>query len=104
MISHTDFQRMVDRTNAVSQLLLSHFMASHVLLHHLTIYEGQTRANETIPLYRVFKGWMSGIKEGLKPSMRQYNEWPFSFVVDFSLGIKGEKVTEARMAKLKFKK
>lgn len=103
-MAHADFQRMVDRSNGVSQLLLSHFMASHVLLHHLAIYEGQQRENESVPLYRVFKGWMRGIKEGLKPSLRKYNAWPFSFVIKFGREISGEAEAEARMAAVKFKR
>ncbi|TID17465.1 hypothetical protein E6O75_ATG08211 [Venturia nashicola] len=98
VISHGDFQRMIDRSNGVSQLLLSHFMASHVLIHHLTIYEGLTREHESVPIYRVFKGWMRGIGEGLKPSLRKYNAWPFSFVVNFGLEKPGEADAEARMA------
>lgn len=104
LVPHADFQRLIDRNNGVSQLLLSHFMAAHVLLYHLTIAKVNTRENETIPLYKVFKGWMKGIKDGLEPSLRKYNEWPFGFVVNLGAGSIEEKIAEARMATVKFKR
>ncbi|RDI89915.1 hypothetical protein Vi05172_g159 [Venturia inaequalis] len=104
VMSHADFQRLVDQSNGVSQLLLSHFMASHVLLHHLDIFSTQQRENESVPFYRVFKGWMRGIKESLQHPMRKYNAWPFSFVVNFGRENVGEADAEARMAAVKFKR
>lgn len=80
-------------------------MAAHVLLHHLTIYEGQRRENEGAPLFRIFKGWMRGIKEGLKPSLRKYNAWPFAFVLSFGQGKDEESAhVEARMAAVKLRR
>jgi hypothetical protein len=81
MISHNDFQRLVDTNNPISQLLLSHYLAAHVLLHHISIYEITDSRSRTDPgpLYKIMMGWMHKIDAALPPDYKKYNEWPKSF-------------------------
>jgi len=79
LISHSDFQQFIDPTNKTMQLLLSHFLASHVLLRHISIYENLSR--NAIPMYRVLSNWCEKINNGLDPPLRKFGQWPMSFVL-----------------------
>src|ERR1700742_471161 len=81
-ITHNDFQRILDRTNPISLLLLSHYLAAHVLLRHISIYEvhDSRQRSDFVPLYRILLGWTDKIDTLLPTRYKPYNEWPRSFV------------------------
>jgi hypothetical protein len=84
-ISHNDFQMLIDTYNPLSQLLLSHFLAAHILLRHISVYEmvdSRTEADQS-PLYQIMLGWMHKIDAALPTEYRKYNKWPRSFVLEF---------------------
>jgi hypothetical protein len=83
MVPHADFQRIIDPENQVSQLLLSHFLAAHVLLREVTIHENLKE--DAVPMYKVFQGWMMQIQATLSPSFKKFNEWPFTYVMNFDV-------------------
>jgi hypothetical protein len=85
-MSHEDFQKLVDTSEPVSQLLLSHFLSAHILLRHVSVHEMTTfrSFNDPSPMYNVMVSWMHYIDGNLPPAYRRYNDWPRSYVLEWS--------------------
>ena len=85
-ISHDEFQKLVDIGNTVSQLLLSHFLAAHILLRHVSVHEMTTfrSLNDPTPMYNVMISWMQNIDNNLPASHLRYNDWPRRYVSEWS--------------------
>ena len=85
-ISHEDFQNLIDTSNPASQLLLSHFLAAHILLRHVSFQEMTTvrSFNDPFPMYHVMMSWMQHIDSNLPPSYLKYNNWPRTYVCNWT--------------------
>jgi hypothetical protein len=85
-ISHEDFQDLVDTSKPVSQLLLSHFLAAHILLRHVSVHEMQSKRaqSDPNPMYQVMMSWMRNIDSNLPLQYLRYNSWPRAYVCEWS--------------------
>lgn len=85
-ISTEDFQKLVNPSYPVSQLLLSHFLAAHILLRHVSIHEmmSSRAMNDPNPMYNVMLSWMATIDNNLPHEYQKFNDWPRSYVSEWS--------------------
>ncbi|KAF2436700.1 hypothetical protein EJ08DRAFT_578369 [Tothia fuscella] len=79
-ITHSQFQSFIQPTNSCAQLLLSHFIASHVLLRNVITFESMER--DTSAMYAILVGWCKSIDDGLDPFLRKFNRWPVEYVME----------------------
>jgi hypothetical protein len=73
-ISNEDFKQLVDKTNNVSQILLSHFLAFHVITVPVIVHEDLTR--DLTIYYNIYVAWAIVVHSQLPPAFKHLNEWP----------------------------
>jgi hypothetical protein len=69
---------MIDTSNGIAQILISHFLASHILLRPIAVEERAER--DASPLYKVLESWVFRIHAELDPSLQRLHNWPITFV------------------------
>jgi hypothetical protein len=71
---HEDFVGLCDSSNTVSQLLLAHFVALHLIMRPISCRE---RMRYTVTMYSIrMTTWIDLICQNLHPDSRVYLIWP----------------------------
>ncbi|KAF2663409.1 hypothetical protein BT63DRAFT_461137 [Microthyrium microscopicum] len=76
--SAEDFQHLIDPSNHISQILVSHFLAVHWIMRPITRLESPLR--DASPLYSVMQSWVLTIHANLDKRFRALNAWPLAFI------------------------
>jgi len=79
IVPTAEFKTLINDSNGTARILLSHFLAFHVLLRPLATHEYGLHRDAS-PLYDTLESWVYRIHADLDFSLRKYNEWPVSFV------------------------
>jgi hypothetical protein len=78
ILSAEDFHRLVNKSNSIGQILLSHFLAHHIICHPAIIHESPNRNLDS--LFVRFTGWENDLHSRLSPALKLLNDWPLSFI------------------------
>ena len=73
-ISHTEFLSLIEPSNIVGQLLLSHLVAVQTLMGPTNQDERASR--KVSQFVNVMARWLEIIHSNADPTMREYFEWP----------------------------
>ncbi len=73
-ISHADFVTLIDPSNHVGQLLLSHLVAVQTLLAPVSLDERGSR--KSLQFANGMVRWLELLHANIEPRMRSYYEWP----------------------------
>lgn len=79
-IDHSQFLEFLSGENPVSQILLLHFIAVHVIMIPILIQAGPTRIMESPLVTFAFLQWADAIYDRLPLSVRQDVQWPMNFI------------------------
>jgi hypothetical protein len=71
-----DFNHLVDTSNHVGQILLSHYIAFHVITYPVITYQSSHR--DLSGLFNNFFTWAKDIHARLPPAFKSLNEWPIN--------------------------
>lgn len=73
-INHAEFLNLIDPSNVVGKLLLSHFVAMQTLLVPISRDERGNR--KALQFVNGMVRWLDVLRANLEPSIRKYFEWP----------------------------
>lgn len=73
-ISHAEFLALIDPSNLVGQLLLSHMVAVQTLMAPIILSERGSR--KTLQFVNGMVRWLEVLHPSIEPRMRSYLEWP----------------------------
>jgi hypothetical protein len=78
-ISHAEFLALIDPSNLVGQLLLSHLVAVQTLtvsIYGRSVYQDERAARKASQFVNGMVRWLEMIHAKIDPRMRSYFKWP----------------------------
>jgi hypothetical protein len=94
IISTESFTQLVDKSNSICQILLSYFLAFHILAYPVILYESPHRDIDIAFLFIRFLRWATNIHLNLPPGMRFLNNWSYSLIINAVPDIIGDQLTD----------
>jgi hypothetical protein len=74
LLSHADFLTLIDPSNIVGQLILSHLVAVQTMI--APVNQGERALRKTSIFLNGMVRWLELLLANIDPRMRSYLEWP----------------------------
>jgi hypothetical protein len=75
------FTHLVDKSNSIGQILLSYFLAFHVLSYQVISHESPHRDIDNRFVFVRFLRWATDIHQGLPPGLKFLNQWCYDLII-----------------------